>query len=431
MNKDNKYYSLVEKLVKQNRKFIGNEQFLDEIIDDVMHHATSVMQSIDNESVIEEFLNKIVSTSIITVSKKLNKNTTQTSSAQQLINKINRKNHDKEVNKEFVDNFINSSVNYSQDVLDTPSSEEINIPENRQITYDQLSEITVNDDITIEYADDSMDTGSLSQNNSEYDIDNISEQNALLEESFKLFDNNDADNLSDYSYDSDTEDTIVTNKDITENNDASFDNNTNDDIQSDSNDEQALETLELADNNAEIIEENDDLSEINNFAETDNFEDTKDNSKTLDDDHYEIEDSLEITSNVEEHDLSLEEINAINELDNDEEGELHVDDDSYELDVNDYITDEEIDNISDKKEIDSIYTVLNYEQNPSKLHPDINAEKIVEGIKSLNIKYPELNILDVYKLRYKESKEINNISNALNMGNDEVIKALNLMMDVV
>ena len=72
MDKSNKYFSLIEKLVKNHRKFQGYEAILDEIVDDVYAHAESVINSIDNESVIQTYLQKVVSTSIITVPKRLN-----------------------------------------------------------------------------------------------------------------------------------------------------------------------------------------------------------------------------------------------------------------------------------------------------------------------------------------------------------------------
>ena len=70
MDKDNKYYGIIEGLVKNHRKFAGLEVILEDIIDDVYEHSEAIIESINDENVIEEYLSKVVSTSIITVPKK-------------------------------------------------------------------------------------------------------------------------------------------------------------------------------------------------------------------------------------------------------------------------------------------------------------------------------------------------------------------------
>ena len=72
MDKDNKYYSLIENLVKNNRRFHGYEAIIDDIIDDVYTHSEFVINSVSDENVINSYLEKVISTSIITVPKKLN-----------------------------------------------------------------------------------------------------------------------------------------------------------------------------------------------------------------------------------------------------------------------------------------------------------------------------------------------------------------------
>lgn len=72
MDKNNKYYGIIEQLVRNHRKFKNYEPILDDIIDDVYSHSEAVLSSLDNENVINSYLTKVVSTSIITVPKKLN-----------------------------------------------------------------------------------------------------------------------------------------------------------------------------------------------------------------------------------------------------------------------------------------------------------------------------------------------------------------------
>ena len=47
MEKTNKYYSIIENLVKQHKKFPGYEDILDDIIDDVYSHSEVIINSIN------------------------------------------------------------------------------------------------------------------------------------------------------------------------------------------------------------------------------------------------------------------------------------------------------------------------------------------------------------------------------------------------
>ena len=72
MEKDNKYYEIIENLVKNHKKYNGYDAIADDIIDDVYKHAKSVISSVKDEDVIMSYLQKLTSVSIITVPKKLN-----------------------------------------------------------------------------------------------------------------------------------------------------------------------------------------------------------------------------------------------------------------------------------------------------------------------------------------------------------------------
>ena len=104
MEKTNKYYSIIENLVKQHKKFPGNETILDDIIDDVYSHSEVIINSISNESVIKAYLEKVISTSIITVPKKLNIHKEKPSKTLQ-----NAISEGRTVNTELIDKMINSS----------------------------------------------------------------------------------------------------------------------------------------------------------------------------------------------------------------------------------------------------------------------------------------------------------------------------------
>ena len=47
-----KYYDLIVSMIKSHRKFIGCEDILENIIDDVYNHAEVVLNTVENESVV-------------------------------------------------------------------------------------------------------------------------------------------------------------------------------------------------------------------------------------------------------------------------------------------------------------------------------------------------------------------------------------------
>ena len=72
MEKDNKYYNIIENLVKSNRKYNGYDAIIDDIIDDVYEHSKTVIETVRDENVILSYLQKIASVSVITVPKRMN-----------------------------------------------------------------------------------------------------------------------------------------------------------------------------------------------------------------------------------------------------------------------------------------------------------------------------------------------------------------------
>lgn len=72
MEKDNKYYGIIENLVRTHRKFEGCEPILDDIIDDVYKHAQTVIAALKDEDILLSYLQKLVSVSVITVPKRMN-----------------------------------------------------------------------------------------------------------------------------------------------------------------------------------------------------------------------------------------------------------------------------------------------------------------------------------------------------------------------
>ncbi len=115
MEKENRNYSRIESIVKQHKKFPGLESILDDIIDDVYSHSEVILNTVTNECVVNAYLEKVVSTSIITVPKRLG--IRNNLSSQQSVSEIDIKPKSQEyhahdipkVDKILVDKMINTA----------------------------------------------------------------------------------------------------------------------------------------------------------------------------------------------------------------------------------------------------------------------------------------------------------------------------------
>lgn len=120
MEKNNKYYNIIADIVKKHRKYSGLEAILDDIIDDVYNHSEVIINSVPNESVISAYLEKVVSTSIITVPKKMGfhpeiKHVTVSSVTHQPQQSFVSNEVVKKVDNTLVDKMINSAESTSSD----------------------------------------------------------------------------------------------------------------------------------------------------------------------------------------------------------------------------------------------------------------------------------------------------------------------------
>ncbi len=166
MEKDNKYYSLIESLVRKHKKFPGYEEILDDIIDDVYSHSEVIINSINNESVINAYLEKVISTSIITVPKRLNFYPKS-----------------RAVKNELVDKMINASFRQESKAAESPVEDDLSV----------LDDIAVEESVDIPVQEDSAGsvyTLSLEEDepedvliNQEESVESFKEESILSEES--------------------------------------------------------------------------------------------------------------------------------------------------------------------------------------------------------------------------------------------------------
>lgn len=60
---------LISKIVKNDRKFSGNEDLYDDFVSEACQRSATIFQAIDNKSTLETYLRRVVTTSIISVLK--------------------------------------------------------------------------------------------------------------------------------------------------------------------------------------------------------------------------------------------------------------------------------------------------------------------------------------------------------------------------
>ena len=71
------------------------------------------------------------------------------------------------------------------------------------------------------------------------------------------------------------------------------------------------------------------------------------------------------------------------------------------------------------------------EDNITENYEDVDVDEIKAGLEELDLKHPELNILKVYDLKYKNKNSVSEIASQLGMDEVQVVEALNEMIAVV
>ncbi len=467
MEKTNKYYGVIEDLVKQNRKYQGLEPILDDIIDDVYSHSEVIINSINNDSVIQSYLAKVVSTSVITVPKRLGfqpEVQRKTVDAQQVLENVVHK-QEKAVNTVLVDKMIN---NIAFDDKEEPPLEESLSLEELEVSEPQTSETTLetasetvneNKDLLISNDDDKLEIEAPKIDAQDEISVSDNELNVLIGENDNEISDVDAQTeIVNETTESTEPETIQESEqvslelndldEISEEEETQHD--TTDEIQtSEEVDSIELEPVLADDSTLEISDEpllqNDEI-EIHDEETLDLQQDDSTNFNSLD-----IEDL-----NPVEEDSDTFEANDLEILNSDDTSDVTLDiqdDNNLELLETSTADDSPLDVISDNglnQIADVITTTLENPGNTSsenidfkptdysvfsystdKYKDDIDAEEIVNEIRDLASKHPELNIIDVYNLKFKDKLTVPQVASELNMSEDNVIEALNELVAIV
>lgn len=496
MEKTNKYYGVIENLVKQNRKYSGLEAILDDIIDDVYSHSEVIINSISNDSVIQSYLEKVVATSIITVPKKMGFHSEvkhRTITATQVLDNIAHKQEEK-VNNALVDKMINTISVEKEPTISLETTEPVETVQEPQVAFEELPvenlqlEEPVAEEIKEPENFDNAET--LELNLEEPQIEQaleeenhfeellapteelVEEKETVLEEPSLVENTLEMEDLGsdlstqeiveDNNLENDTEETISL--EISE-----------PDIQPEEMPEITMaaeeaieeaplelsETVEAVDT-IDAIEtpEIEDLS-LDNAPESLNADydtelepvaelETDDNLEeiTLDDNSAEVSDLLPTQDDIEplSEDLSLESDDMLSlDLQADEGLSLEPAEESENSNPLDVINEDGLEQIADvitttlqaPSESSLIsaddfkptdYSIFSF--STDKYKDDIDAEEIVNEIKDVAAKRPELNIINVYNLKFKDKLTIPQVASKLDMSEDNVIEALNELISI-
>ena len=390
MEKTNKYYGVIEKLVKEHKKFAGNEEFLEDIIDDVYSHSEVVINSIANNSVVDAYLAKVVGTSIITVPKRLGKHNETAQKEPEPIQEIFNKNN---VNTELVDKMINSAPKAVEEIEDiTPTNDEVVelLEQNENVSC--IEEFDIQTEEPEENEIGTSDVMNLELPEEESDVAEINDEGDELEEDFQ-------DNLIDLQENIDSVDDVV------------------DEIE----DRQHDDLIDLEENTAEnSVEEAEYIDEIENEVSPEVLE----TAEELEPVKEILDESLDYSEIVSETTDDTEDLLAPVEVDETSDL-LEVE---TPLDINfDDTVDIQSDEQNEFKPTD--YSVFNY--NPAENSEEIDEEEIANSIYDLERRKPDLNILKIYNLKYKENNSISEIASKLNMDEDEVKEAVSELISIV
>ena len=446
MDKDNKYYVLIENLVKNNKKFKGYEAILDDIIDDVFSHSQVVLNSVENEDVVKAYLAKVVSTSIITVPKKMNfhkKLSSDTVNISSILKQIDSQKREEtqsfteesnidevekteKANTEYVDKMIN--------MADTADRKSDNEDADLEV-LDDIASVEVIDDINDELENDSEELNLSAESSFDSEIAekdglesiDVVEENESVEDLFLDYENNEPEIEK-------TEAILTTEE-----------SNTVEDSIEEPESYIDAELL-LEDENIEFSDavEETDVPEANDFEMLD-IDDTYDKVDELDNNNSEdevqtIDSSMDdgLSDQVSSEEAFIEEVSPIEDFSGF--------DDNVDLSLND---DRAIDNLDDfdLQQEPLVDSLQEFEENPVLLQNEIeervdtdlgeqeadtnDAALLQEKLSELSSEYPDLEILDVCKLKYQENYSVEEVAKKLNLPEESVVKALNKVLELL
>lgn len=395
MEKDNKYYNIIADIVKKHRKFAGLEAILDDIIDDVYNHSEIIINSVPNESVISAYLEKVVSTSIITVPKKMGfhpeiKHVTVSTLPQQpqqapqpvIANEIIKK-----VDNTLVDRMINSAESASTDsepdlleiAADKSESNDIidePIQEEQKTLLDSFDDdvLTEELDVSVKDEDENTDLFALSEQIVDNDLTQELQDDLPVDKLEDAAVENHEDNIIDELPTEGLEINEVVENSVSDN-DFLQEQTEDSDLVLDKTDADNVLNLETQkdDNVLEEISDKNDLLE--NFIETDENEDEEPLQEAVEETEESVENDneevfLEDDNNIEELSLTETDVPVLDSIDESNE-DLNLDDSSAEIELDAAPVEEVEQNDLELQISDDVEPVVDIDNSVEELLPEV------------------------------------------------------------
>lgn len=433
-----KYCEIIKEQIINHPKYIGLEDILDTLVDDVYEHAQVVLNSVEDEAIINSYLEKVIRTSLITVPKRLNIASRKTSKGSDILNQIKN-----QTPKTIVEEVREQEPS-------TDNSFDISEEESEYTNTIETFETTnlIDEDIETETVNELEENEVLVYSESE-DIED--EEATIVDSEPDTYDKN----LVDLMINGVPEDNVVTNESI----DASFEE-FNTEINID-------ETQEIIDETSFDIEEpvleieSETEPETEQEIENDNLVDELDELDFLE---IDTETANEGSKDSAENDTDIlaEDIVSIETIDNEEIVSEDINNldtiDFYEENTEETLIDTSIDELQEVDAIDNFEDLNSVEYTPSEdiidenapdnhdneySQPDFSCFSFIANnleidnedfnikLKELDKKYPDLMILDIFELRYKQNLSLDIIADKLGTNEELIYEALGELEDIV
>ncbi len=393
-----RYHDLIVTLIKANRKYPGCEDILDDIVADVYEHAEVVLNTVSNESVISSYLNKIVATSVITVSRRMGVKTTRTSA--NVLPTITNLAHEIEPESNLTDlkeheQSFDTSEDVFEEIASEPSDEEVF--EEISEDYDELDETeTEETDLISEKTEEKLE--------SEPEIQAPDVDKSLVD---KMINGIPAE-----------EDILTFEEEMP-------------DVDTDLGEETLAEEedLEVEEEPLAPAEEEEELPQEESFELEEESLAPSEEEKEFELDISEPEDELSgIETDLPEEVEVVDESAESDDLSTLEENETVDLEEVSELD--DFVTEEEIEVLEEPEESED-------EENASEKklpsydcfaytpkQPEIDSEEIEQQINDIQSKHSDIDVFKIYKLKYQDKLSVDEIASELDLDDEQVLDIL-------
>ena len=418
MDKNNKYYNLIREQVENHKKYPGNEYILDEIIDDVYSHSEVIMNSITNEKVIIAYLQKVITTSIITVSKEMKRGNAAIPVPQvepvlpqaPVLEEIKTE----PVNNDLVEKMINNSYSEAPEPV---VEEEVPAEENEEdFNYDTLDELDLMSEEPQEEPKEILeeeDFTDLPEESEDIQDTTLNEEPETFEEIQEEPSNEEFEKFEEIPSELEPEQSFEPLDEIQE-------------VETEESFNLELENVEQE----ESFETLDEIQEVKQENSLESFEEVADIEPVDDFAMFDEVQNTEIEEIPEEADNNLIDLdssdNLLSEKFTEDENFLQTGDTE---DLEETVQEAPL---TEGKQPDFSVFGFTPDNSDDEISDNVlNPEDIQSSLETLDIRNPELKIKQVYKLKYEKGNTVSEIAKELDISEDDVIAGLTELVGLI